>query len=299
MVCQYCVMKNNKLKNKPLVSIIMPVKNAGKFVGAALQSIIDQTYKNWEMIVVDDGSSDKTGSILKKFANRDKRITVIVHKRSKGIGASLNLALTKTKGRFIARMDGDDIALPNRLEVQVSFLQKHRQIVAVGGQTEMIDAQGEIFAFKHFPTEAKKLREMIMWMVPIQHPIMMARATAYKQSRYDESFVTAEDVGMFMQLLQYGEFGNVPEVVYQYRKADTSNGYHNLKQTFYLTLLGRWQGVAKFGYRPSVRGIAMSLIQLIIVSLLPAKLIVRLYESRRFLWLVQQRLVQKLSRARE
>jgi len=284
-------------QNKPLVSVIIPVKNAGKFVGLAVQSIIDQTYKNWEMIVVDDGSTDETGKILKRFAKKDPRITVITHKESKGIGASLNLALTKAKGKFIARMDGDDISLPNRLATQVAFLQKNPQTVAVGGQAEMIDGVGEIFAYKHFPTNQKTLREMIMWMVPIQHPIMMARASAYKKCRYDESYKTAEDVEMFMQLLQYGEFGNVPEVVYQYRKADTSNGYHNLKQTFYLTILGRWQGIVKHGYRPSVKGVLLSLMQLLIVSLLPAKLIVRLYESKRFLWLVRQKLVSRLSLA--
>lgn len=286
-------------QNKPLVSVIVPVKNAGKFAGDAIQSILDQTYKNWEMIVVDDGSSDETGKILKRFARKDPRITVITHKESKGIGASLNLSLTKIKGKFIARMDGDDVSLPNRLDVQVAFLQNNPRIVAVGGQAEMIDGEGEIFAYKHFPTDPQKLREMIMWMVPIQHPIMMTRASAYKKCRYDESYQTAEDVELFMQLLQYGEFGNVPEVVYQYRKADTSNGYHNLKQTFYLTLLGRWQGITKHGYRPSITGVILTLIQLLIVSVLPAKVIVRLYESRRFLWLVQQRLVQKLSLARE
>jgi glycosyltransferase involved in cell wall biosynthesis len=282
-------------QKEPLISVIIPVKNAGKFVGAAIQSILDQTYKNWEMIVVDDGSTDETGKILKRFARKDPRIIVITQKESKGIGASLNLALTKSKGKFIARMDGDDISLPNRLETQVAFLQKHSQIVAVGGQAEMIDGDGEIFAYKHFPTNQKILREMIMWMVPIQHPVMMARANVYNKCKYDESYQTAEDVEMFMQLLRYGEFGNVPEVVYQYRKADTSNGYHNLKQTFYLTILGRWQGIVKHGYRPSLKGVVLSLTQLLVVSLLPAKLIVRLYESRRFLWLVSQKLVSKLS----
>lgn len=287
-----------KLK-EPLISVIMPVKNAGKFVGAAVESIIDQTYKNWEMIVVNDGSTDETGKILQKFSRKDKRITVITNKQSKGIGASLNLALTKAKGKYIARMDGDDISLPNRLTTQVAFLQKHSKIVAVGGQAEMIDGEGEIFAYKHFPTDATKLREMIMWMVPIQHPVMMARGEVYKKCRYDETFKTAEDVEMFMQLLKYGELGNVPQVVYQYRKADTSNGYHNLKQTFYLTLLGRYRGITKHGYIPSVKGVILSLMQLLVVTLLPARWIIRLYESRRFLWLVSQQLGQKLALARE
>lgn len=277
----------------------MPVRNAGRFLVEALESVCLQTYAHWEMIVVDDGSTDETGKILKQYVSKDRRIRVIKQKKSRGIGASLNVALGQVKGQYVARMDGDDIALTNRLAVQVAFLQKNLKVVAVGGQAEMIDGEGEIFAYKHFPTNQKTLREMLMWMVPIQHPIMMVRARAYKKCRYDESYPTAEDVEMLMQLLQYGEFGNVSEVVYQYRKADTSNGYHNLKQTFYLTLLGRWQGIVKHGYRPSAKGIVLSLIQLLVVSMLPAKLIVRLYESRRFLWLVRQKLESRPFLAQE
>ncbi len=292
--CRYCAMK----KSNSLVSVIMPVKDAGKFVVEAVESIQNQTYKNWEMIVVDDGSTDETGKILKKFAKKDKRIMVITNKISRGIGASLNLALAKTKGKYIARMDGDDIALSNRLATQVSYLQRYRNIVAVGGQVEMIDSESEIFAYKHFPTDPHRLREMIMWMVPLQHPVMMARASVYKKCRYDENFKTAEDVEMFLQLMRYGELGNVSQVVYQYRKADTSNGYHNLKQTFYLTLLARLRGVTRHGYTPSVKGVALSVVQLLVVSVLPSRWIIRLYESKRFLWVASQRLVQKLSLAR-
>lgn len=268
----------------------MPVKNAGKFIGSAVESVCRQTYKNWEMIVVDDGSVDETGNILSKFAKKDKRIRVITNNASKGIGASLNSAIDLANGKYIARMDGDDISLPRRFSTQVEYLDRNSRIVAVGGQAEMIDGEGEIFAFKHFPTDSKILREMIMWVVPMQHPIMMVRAHVYKKCRYDESFKTAEDVELMIQLLKYGEIGNVPEVVYQYRKADTSNGYHNLKQTFYLTMLGRLHGIIKHGYKPSAKGVLLSLTQLVIVSLLPAKWIVRLYESRRFLWLVREQM---------
>ena len=277
------------MKNiKPLVSVIMPVKDVGRFVMEAVESIRNQTYKNWEMIVIDDGSADKTGKILKQFAKKDIRITILTHKESKGIGVSLNEALKRAKGHYIARMDGDDVSYSNRLALQVEYLQKHKDVIAVGGQAEMIDGDGQRFAYKRFPTDAKTLREMIMWIVPIQHPIMMVRASIYKKCRYDETLKTAEDVDMMMQLLQHGEFGNVRETVYQYRKADTSNGYHNVKQTFYLTILGRIRGITCYGYTLSLKGLLMSLAQLLVVTLLPAKWVVRLYESRRFLWLVHQ-----------
>ena len=274
----------------------MPVRDTGKFVAEAVESIRNQTYKNWEMIVVNDGSKDKTGEILAKFAKKDKRIKVITHKRASGIGASLNKALDKSKGKYIARMDGDDVALPKRFELQLKYLEKHFKVVAVGGQAQMIDGKGVPFAYKKFSTDSKSLREMIMWMVPMQHPIMMVRGDVYKKCRYDEKLKTAEDVDLMVQLLKYGEFGNVKETVYQYRKADTSNGHHNVKQTFWLTILGRIRGITRYGYKPSIKGVFLSLVQIVVVGLLPSKWIVRAYESRRFLWLTLRRLeAQKLA----
>lgn len=281
--------------HKPLVSVIMPVKNAAEFVAQALESIQAQTLTDWELIVVNDGSSDETGNILKTFAREDKRIRVLTNKQSQGIGASLNKALGYAKGDYIARMDGDDIALPKRLALQVAFLRKHPKVVAVGGQAQMIDGQGSVFAQKRFPTDPKLLREMIMWVVPMQHPIVMVRAHVYKQCLYDEQLKTAEDVDWMMKLLRHGEFGNVPQVVYQYRKADTSNGYHNVKQTFWLTLLGRLRGIMRYGYRPSVKGIVVTIAQIALVTLLPAKAVVRAYELKRFLWSEQYRFFARLA----
>jgi glycosyltransferase involved in cell wall biosynthesis len=269
------------------ISVIMPAKNVGRFAVAAIESIRQQTIKDWEMIAVNDGSTDNTGQILAKFAQKDKRIKLITNRKSKGIGVSLNLALRQTQGDYIARMDADDIALPQRFALQLKYLETHPKVVAVGGQAQMIDGQGIPFAYKRFPTNPKKLREIIMWMVPFQHPIAMVRAEAYKKCRYDETLKTAEDVDWMMKLLQYGEFGNLKQMVYQYRKADTSNGYHNVKQTFYLTLLGRWRGITRYGYKPTLKGILLSFAQLLVVTMLPAKWVVKLYENRRFIWIYE------------
>ncbi len=262
----------------------MPVYNTAEFLVDAIESVRKQTYKNWEMIVVNDGSNDETEKILKKFVKKDKRIKVISFSKNQGISRALNWALEFASGEMIARMDGDDIALPNRFKLQVEYLKKNLKVVAVGGQAEMINAKGEVFAEKRFPTDAKTLREMIMWVVPMQHPIVMARATAVKKYGYDERMSTSEDVDLFMKLLREGEFGNVDEVVYQYRKTDMSNGYHDVKKTFYWTLWARLNGIINFGYRPSFRGVILSLLELGIVFL-PAKSVVALYESQRLVWL--------------
>ncbi len=273
-----------QVNSRPKVSIVMPVKDGEKFLPQALDSVLNQTLKDWELLVVNDGSLDKTGSILDSYAKKDERIQVITNKSSQGIGACLNVAISLTLGEFVARMDGDDVMLADRLEQQVRYLSGHPEIVACGTQVAMIDAGGDVFAYKHFPVDPSKLREVIMWMVPMQHPAMMIRGDVYRNVLYDESFSTAEDVEMMMQLLQYGEFGNVDEVLFQYRKADTSNGYHNVKRTFWLTMLGRYRGIVRFGYRPSLKGWVLSLAQLLVVPVLPAKWVVRLYELKRFVW---------------
>jgi len=278
---------NKKIK-KPLVSVVMPVKDAGNFLVESIESVINQTVNSWEMIVVNDGSRDETAAILSKFARKDKRIRIIDHARSRGIAKSLNEAIKLTRGKYVARMDGDDVSYPARFADQVEYLEKHRKVVAVGGQVVMIDGESQEFAEKWFSTDKNKLREMIMWMVPIQHPAMMVRGEVFRKVRYDERLTTAEDVELFMQLLSHGELGNVRVPVLKYRKADTSNGYHDVKKTFWYTVWGRMLGIIKHGYRPSLKGIMLCVLQVLMVGLLPSKLVVRLYESKRFVWLVKE-----------
>lgn len=270
--------------HKPLISVIMPARNAGNFVVEAVRSIQQQTVTDWEFLIVNDGSTDNTGALLDEFAAKDKRIRVLHNKSGKGISSSLNHLLRIAKGKFIARMDADDISLPDRFAKQLSYLAEHPDVVACGGSAHMIDGEGKIFAEKMFPTDPEVLYQMIMRMVPIQHPIMMARAHVMKKYRYDETMSTAEDVDMFFKLLQDGNLGNVPHVIYKYRKADTSNGYHNAKLTFWLTFQSRFRGITKYGYKPTLSGVIHSILQLLFITMIPSKFMVRLYEWYRFEW---------------
>lgn len=271
-----------KLSTKPLISVLMPVRNAGVFLAPAIESIINQTYSNWELICVDDGSNDGTSKLLRMYSKVDKRIKVYSNKSRKGIGYSLNKALSFAKGQYIARMDADDISLPQRLEIQLSFLQKNTNIVACGGQAEMINTEGITFAYKKFPTDPKELYKMIMRSIPLQHPILMTRAKIFKEYRYREDIRTAEDVDMLFYLLSKGNISNVEDVIYKYRKSHKSNGYHSIKKTFFITFNSRFSAIFKYGYRPSLYGIAISLAQYAVVSILPNKMVMKLFEQMRF-----------------
>ena len=146
----------------------------------------------------------------------------------------------------------------------------------------MIDRSGNIFAYKTFPTNPDKLYRMIMKVVPIQHPILMAHGRIMKNYKYPENVSTAEDVDLLFYLLKYGQLSNVNSIIYHYRKADSSNGYHNVKKTFYTTFKIRFLAMQKYGYRPHASGIFISSLEFIVVSLLPARAIVKLFEIMRF-----------------
>lgn len=272
-------MKNEKY---PLVSILIPVYNAGNFIVEAIESIRNQTYQNWELICVNDFSTDNTQDILNNYQKIDSRIKVYKNTKRKGIGFSLNLGLQYANGQLIARMDADDISLPDRISKQMEFLTKNRQAVACGGQVAMIDDKGEIFAYKHFPTDSAVLYEMIMKLIPIQHPTIMVRSKIFKDYKYNTDLATAEDVDMIFYLLSKGKISNLEDIIYKYRKHNNSNSYKNIKRTFYTTFLARFDAIRKYGYRPSLKGVTISVLELIIVALLPSKMILGIFEAVRF-----------------
>jgi glycosyltransferase involved in cell wall biosynthesis len=274
--------KQRIMKKQSLISVIMPVYNASEYLSKAIESILWQTHTNWELICVNDGSTDNSLSILKAFAKKDKRIKVFSNKTKRGIGYSLNKALKVTQGKFIARMDADDISLADRFAKQVAFLNKNPKMVACGGQAAIIDPFDKIIAYKKFPTNPDILYKMIMKVVPLQHPILMARADVFKGYKYLENLPTAEDVDMLFYLLSRGKISNVDSVIYQYRKANLSNGYHNVKKTFFITFLTRINAIIKYHYEPSFMGMFISLFELAVISILPSKLIVNLFEKIRF-----------------
>lgn len=297
--------ENHVQEKKPLISVIMPVYNAGHFLVEAIESILNQTYSNWELICVDDGSKDDSFKILKSFADLDKRIKVLKNKINMGIGFSLNKALRwvrqahhhgPAQGDFIARMDADDVSLVERLEKQLQFLLKNPQIIACGGQVEIIDAKGRFLGKKYFYQDPKKCYQTIFKIVPLQHAALMVKSEVMEKYCYQENLTTAEDVDLMFYLLKNGQISNVADFVYQYRKADSSNGYHRVKKTFNLTLLTRFKAIFKYGYRPTVGGLFSCLAQFVVVSILPAKLIVKIFEALRFRDVSGQRLV--LTRAK-
>jgi glycosyltransferase involved in cell wall biosynthesis len=267
--------------NIPLISVIMPVYNAGDYLVEAIESIRKQTYTNWELICVNDGSTDNSWKILKQYRKKDSRIRIYRFPKNKGLAYALNTAIKKVKGDYVARMDADDISLANRLKKQVDYLEKHKDIIAIGTQIKLIDAHGRFIGYKTFPQDSKKLYELMMTMMAIQHPTLLTYTKVLKKCRY-ENHTTAEDVSMFFKLLQYGKFSNTKEVLFKYRIRKNSNSFKNPKKTFNLTLRSRVKAIIEWNYHPTIKGIIINIFQWIAISLLPNYIIINIYEWLRF-----------------
>jgi glycosyltransferase involved in cell wall biosynthesis len=219
-------------RQKPLVSVIMPVYNAGIFLVRSIESIRKQTITNLEFLIIDDGSTDGSWDILRRYAKRDARIRIFRNKKNVGLVHSLNSLIGKTKGAYVARMDADDISLPQRFEKQIAYLESHPTLVACGGQEQIIDIRGRVIAEKFFPTDEKTCYDTQANMMVIQPPLLMARGDIFRKLKYDNHLFKNDDISIHFKLLQKGGFGNVDEIIFKYRKRDTSLTHSNPKRVF-------------------------------------------------------------------
>lgn len=165
-------LNKNSMDNQPLVSVIMGVYNAENRVSDCIESIINQTYKNWEFIICDDHSTDHTYQILEQYQKKDNRIKIIRNKKNMKLAASLNHCLKEAKGVYIARMDDDDLSIPERLEKQVVFLNDNPEYSVVGSNAQISDGKKIVGSrsCKENPTKAD-----VLLGPPYIHPTIMIR----------------------------------------------------------------------------------------------------------------------------
>lgn len=260
---------------KPLVSVIMPVYNAGDFLRQTIKSILDQSYTNFEILAVDDGSTDDSYEILQGFAKGDKRVRVFSYKYNRGLSFAANLAIKKAKGDFIARFDADDLMPKDRLGKQVNYLTANKDILAVGGQCLLIDDNDKIIGEKKFPLTDHEIKESGFYLMSLQAGSMMINRKKLPENftYYNSKYRYAEDHELLFKLFQYGKVANLPDVLLFYRQHESNSIKQvNSKSVFKSICAIRFNAI-KRGYQPSIRSFTICLLQLIIVNLIPEKLI--------------------------
>lgn len=203
----------------PAVSVILCAYNAERFLRPAVQSVLAQTFDDFEFIAVDDGSKDGTGKILDAFAARDSRVKVIHQQNTGQVKAAVN-GIAASAGPLIARMDADDICRPDRLAKQVAFMNDHPEVALLGGAYELIDEKSRLLVRMGQPTDDKTLQDICLTgRCPICQPLAMFRRDAYeKAGGYRVDFNPAEDLELWLRLGEVGRMACLPDVLLQYRQ---------------------------------------------------------------------------------
>jgi glycosyltransferase involved in cell wall biosynthesis len=202
----------------PLVSVIMPVRDGERFLREALESILDQTMTDLELVVVDDGSDDSTPDILAEYARADDR--VVVHRQAAaGQAVARNTAVGIARAGLIAVLDADDVAEPERLEGQVAFLGAHESVAVVGGAVTFIDERGRAFAEGvAYPASDEEIRAALPDTTPIVHSAALVRKSCLLEvGGYRKAMTTAEDLDLWLRIADRHRLANLSETVVRYR----------------------------------------------------------------------------------
>src|SRR3989344_285670 len=252
----------------PLVSVIMPVYNSESFVKKSVSSVLNKTYRKFELIIVNDASTDKSLAIVKSF--QDPRVKIINNVKQVGVAAALNRGLHFAKGRLIARMDADDIALRNRFSVKVKFLRKYPDVVLIGTWVTIINEQGRKIKIKKLPEDSQKIKSHILRYNPFIHSTIMLRKSVLDSvGSYSERYNGAEDYDLFLKVVSTYKTANINKPLLQYRISKSAVTFKQLKKVELQSLQVRLNALLNYGY--SFKQV-IYLIKPILAYIVPARL---------------------------
>lgn len=206
---------------QPLLSVLMPVFNSERFVAEAIESILNQTFKDFEFLILDDASTDKSFEIIKDFEKKDPRIKVYQNEKNLGVVASRNKLIELSKSKYIAWLDSDDIALENRLEKQVNFLEEHPEIGMVGAWLIKSDKSGKKLMIWPMETNPDKLQVELFFHSPFS-TVVMIRKSALPEKLYDSRFPVAEDYDLYCRIAEKNSVANLGIPLLKYRENSAS-----------------------------------------------------------------------------
>lgn len=240
------------IHKSPNISVILPVFNCAQYIELSIKSILNQSFNDFEFIIIDDGSSDDSFEILSTYAKFDARIHLI-HRDNQGLIYTLNQAIEIAKGQYIARMDADDLALPKRLQYQLAFLEENK-LHLCGTSVQLMGAST---GYWYYPHSHEGCEVELLFGVPFAHPSVMGHSSVFKELRYSSEWPLVEDYDLWQRAWSAGfKMGNVREVLLQYRvhRKQTSSLYRREQAKNSQQIRSRhWQQLlsAKLGISPT------------------------------------------------
>lgn len=205
------------MQQVPTVSVILPLYNCEEYIGEAIESILSQSLRDFELLIINEpGSPTQT---INRYAEADDRIRIIQKTGDKGISWSLNIGLAEARGKYIARMDADDVSLPERLKTQVEYMEQHPDIDICGSNVRLITECGyETASKKLYPLDDIGIKAFLLFASPFAHPTVMFRAESVK--RYDMRYSTdfaAEDYELWVRMADRFKYANIEQPLLRYR----------------------------------------------------------------------------------
>lgn len=199
----------------PLVTVAMSVHNGARTLGSAIRSILWQTFSDWELVLVNDASTDETGQILRHF--RDSRIRVIDECQRKGLATRLNQSVDQARGKYVARMDADDIAYPERFKRQVEYLEGHPDLDLLGHGAVLFKGDGEVLGVYPTACDHDEICRRPWWGFPLAHPTWMGKRSWFVRHRYDSNLTKGQDQELLLRTYRTSRFAGLPDILLGYR----------------------------------------------------------------------------------
>lgn len=261
-----------KKKNKPLVSVVIPVYNAEKYIKESLESILNQTYAKLEIIVCNDGSTDKSVNIVQQY--KDNRIKIMDAPQNAGISSTLNRGVRACTGKYIAIMDADDWSYPERIEKQVQLMENNPDVVLSSGDMDMCDEKMVYKTTRKYPLTDKEIRKVLLKYDPIVHAACIWRRDALLKTTLYPLYVknTCHDYCVIFQIAEYGKFQNLPISLIKCRIRDNSVTGNKTRQTQLFSTYFQIKAIVEQNFKPTKSDVFFIFARTCSAFILPPKL---------------------------
>lgn len=269
---------NNRL---PLVSVVMPAFNAEQYIYQSIESILNQTYRNFEFIIIDDASTDSTWKIIKSYQKKDARIRAYKNKKNLYIAGVRNLLINKVRGEYVAWQDADDISISDRLFQQVQYLNEHPSVGIVGGYLLFFDETGKKSIRKYAESD-ETLRKYIFKFSPVSQPTAMIRKICFdKLGKFNKKYPPAEDIDMSFRIGTQFQFANIQKVLMSYRESYNSATFTRLKKMELATIEIRLKYSHYHCYRWTLSDLIYNFFHYLSIFLVPPRLKISIFNKFR------------------
>jgi glycosyltransferase involved in cell wall biosynthesis len=259
------------METNPKVSVLMPAYNAEKYIGEAIESILAQTFKDFELIIIDDCSMDKTWEIIQEYAKKDARIIPFKNESNLGIAGNRNKLIGLSKGKYIAWQDADDISMPNRLKHQYEFMETNKEVGICGGWLEFFNDKDQS-GVRKYKEKDEDLRKNIFRFSPVaQGGALLRKSVLDEVGYYDLNYPLAEDLDMSFRIGKKYKFSNLQELVLKYRENVSGATFTKLKMMELKTISIRLKYADDIFYTMTTGDHFYSILQYVSVFILPTK----------------------------